>query len=341
MTAHEAGLSIGLGWAAAARPGEYGPLAAYAEEIGVDELVVYSDLMFRPPLGPLLEMAAATERMELGLGCLTPFTVHPVEIAGQVAYLDALSGGRAHLGLVRGAWLDKLGLEQRRAITAIRETWEIVSKLLAGDTSGVSGRVFRLEPGLSLEYEPERSRVPLAIGTWSPKLAELAGELADEVEIGGTGNPEMAEVIRNRMAPGAERAGRDVGQIQVSFNPMLVVDEDGPAAEALARRMGAMYVEVVGHLDPTVSLDPDMMNRMRALLAQDDHEAAGRLVPVDLLRRFLVCGTPTQVVDHLLELEAAGVDKVYLGNPFGLEERRGLEVLAERIIPALARARVR
>ncbi|GAA4091278.1 LLM class flavin-dependent oxidoreductase [Nocardioides kongjuensis] len=333
-----AGLRIGLGWAASGRPGSYAPLARYAEENGVDELVVYSDLLFRPPLGPLLEMAAATDRVQLGLGCLTPFTVHPVEIAGQVAYLDAASGGRAHLGLVRGAWLHQLGLDQRRAITAVRETADIVARLLRDDRSGMNGTVFQLAAGLGLQYDVHRDRIPLVIGTWSPRMAALAGEIADEIEVGGTANPDMAKVIRDLAAPGAERAGRDVDDLVVSFNPMLVVDEDRSAAEALARARGAMYVEAVGHLDPTVDLDPDLIERIRDLLADGDEEGAGRLVPAALLRRFLVCGTPSDVVDHLVELASAGVDKVYLGNPFGLDERRGLELLVERVLPAVRAA---
>lgn len=329
---------IGLGWAAKMSPGEYGPLAAFAEQVGIDALVVYSDLMFQPPLGPLLEMASATERVGLGLGCLTPYTVHPVEIAGQLAYLDAASDGRATLGLVRGAWLDQLGLDQHRAITAVRETWEIVRRLLTGDKSGFQGKVFTLGAGLGLQYSPRRESVPLAVGTWSPKLAALAGEIADEVEIGGTANPGMVRVIRDLVAPGAERAGRSAEDLQVTYNPMLVVDEDGDAAEARARQMGAMYVAVVGPHDPTIDLDPDLLRRMDELLAVDDHEAAGRLISTDLLRKFLVCGTPNQVVDHLVELKHAGVDRVYLGNPFGLDEQSGLKLLAEKVLPAMRTA---
>jgi 5,10-methylenetetrahydromethanopterin reductase len=305
--------------------------------MGVDALVVYSDLMFQPPLGPLLEMATATTRVELGLGCLTPFTLHPVEITGQLAYLDAVSDGRASLGLVRGAWLHQLGIDQRLAISAVRETWEIATRLLTGDRSGFSGKVFTLGAGLGLQYEPRRSQVPLTVGTWSPKMAALAGEIADEVEVGGTANPAMVGVIRERAATGAVSAGRSVGDLAVSFNPMLVVDDDGPAAEALARRLGAVYVEVVGQLDPTLELDPEMLIRMRTLLAEEDHETAGRLVSTELLRKFLVCGTPTQVVDHLVELRAAGLDKVYLGNPFGLDEASGLDVLGKQVLPALKR----
>lgn len=336
MSAHHSRqFEIGLGWAGKMKPGEYGPLASYAEEMGIDALVVYSDLMFQPPIGPLLEMAAATQRVQLTLGCLTPYTVHPVDIAGQLAYLDAASNGRANLGLVRGAWLNQLGLDQTRTISAIRDTWAIVTRLLTGDRSGYQGKVFTLGQGLGLQHDPERTQVPLTIGTWSPKLAALAGEIADEVEIGGTSNPEMVKVIRGLTERGARGAGRNPDDLLVSYNPMLVVDDDGAAAEALARTMGAMYVAVVGPYDPTIDLDPELLQRMTDLVDADDAVTAGKLISDDLLRKFLVCGTPTQVVDHLLSLKHAGVDRVYLGNPFGVNEAAGLKLLRDKVLPQL------
>jgi len=73
-------------------------------------------------------MARVTERIRLGPAALNPFTLHPYEIAGQTAMLDLVSGGRAYLGLVKGAWLDRLGLTEERPLTALREAVEIVQR---------------------------------------------------------------------------------------------------------------------------------------------------------------------------------------------------------------------
>ena len=66
-------------------------------------LSVYHDLLDQPAIGPLLLMARVTERIRLGPAALNPFTLHPYEIAGQVAMLDPVSGGRAFLGIAKGA----------------------------------------------------------------------------------------------------------------------------------------------------------------------------------------------------------------------------------------------
>ena len=193
MTARE----LGLGLQTDKRPGDYAPLARVAEDAGFDVVTTFNDLWFQPALPALLEIAAATERVRVGPSCLNAFTVHPVELAGQVAALDLVSHGRAFLGLAAGAWLGDLGLEQHRPVTTIAEAWEVVVRLLAGDRSGFAGEVFQLAPGRGLVYAPERERVPLLVGTWSPRLTAFAAGRADELKLGGSANPALVRLTRS------------------------------------------------------------------------------------------------------------------------------------------------
>jgi len=148
-------------------------------------LSVFNDLFYQPAIFPLLTMARVTERVRLGPAALNPTTLHPVEIAGQVAALDLASRGRAYAGMVTGSWLDQLGIDEGRPLTRLQEAVEVVRRLLAGDTSGFAGEQFTLAPGAGLAYEPLRRRVPLLIGTWRPRAAAFAATVADEVKIGG------------------------------------------------------------------------------------------------------------------------------------------------------------
>ena len=92
-------VEVGIGLQADKPPGAYARLARVAEEHGIDVISVYADLMFQPPLPALLEIAGATSTVRLGPACFNPFTMHPYEIAGQIAALDLASDGRAFLGL--------------------------------------------------------------------------------------------------------------------------------------------------------------------------------------------------------------------------------------------------
>ena len=107
---------------------------------------VFHDLFYQPAIFPLLVLARTTERVRLGPAGLNARTLHPVEIAGQVASLDLASHGRAYLGLVAGSWLDRLGLEDERPLSRLREAVEVTRRLLAGDLSGFAGECFTLAP---------------------------------------------------------------------------------------------------------------------------------------------------------------------------------------------------
>jgi 5,10-methylenetetrahydromethanopterin reductase len=262
---------------------------------------VFHDLLFQPAIFPLLEIAAATERVRLGPAALNPSTLHPVELAGQAAALDLASDGRAYLGLVAGAWLDRLGLDESRPVERMREAVEVVRRLLAGDRSGFAGGHFALSPGTGLEYGPARRQIPLMIGTWRPRMAALAGEVADEVKIGGCANPDMVRLMR-------EWIGND--EVGIVVGAVTVVAEDGDAAREHARREAGMYLEVVGDLDPTISGSPP-------------------------LEKFTIAGTPEEVAEHARRLFDAGVKRVEFGTPQGLTTAHGVELLCDRVLPLL------
>ena len=317
---------LGLGLQTDKRPGEYAALARIAERAGFDVVTTFNDLWYQPALPALLEIAGATERVRVGPSCLNPFTLHPVELAGQTAVLDIASRGRAFLGLAAGAWLGGLGIEQRHPVAAVAEAWEIVCCLLAGDRCGFEGEVFRLEPGAGLAYEPERRRVPLLVGTWSPRLTAFAAEHADELKLGGTANPAIVRLARQRLGPA------DVG---IVAGAVTVVDHDGGRAREHARRRVAMYLDVVAELDATAALDPELLSALVERVAAGDTDGAARLVSDDTLDLFAFAGTPAQVARQAEDLLEAGARRVEFGSPHGLDERAGVDLLAREVVPRL------
>jgi 5,10-methylenetetrahydromethanopterin reductase len=325
----DGGRELGLGLQTDKHPGDYGPLAQLAEDAGFDVVTTFNDLWFQPALPALLEIARATTRVRVGPSCLNPFTVHPVEIAGQIAALDAASNGRAFLGLARGTWLEPLGLDQSDPVTAIRETWEIVRLLLAGDDSGFTGRRFSLPERQRLRFPVLRDQVPLLVGTWAPRLSAFAGKEARELKVGGSANPDVVPVIR-------ERIGNP--DVRIVLGAVTVVDEDGERARSIARREVAMYLAVVAELDPTVSLEPEIVARIRALVATGDDEGAGALISDDVLDRFAFAGSPEQIAAHVEAVFDAGAGRVDFGTPHGVPEQRGVELLCTEVLPRLRSA---
>ena len=250
-------------------------------------------------------MARVTERVRLGPAALNPFTLHPYEIAGQIAMLDSVSRGRAYVGLAKGAWLDRLGIDERRPLVALREAAAIVRALLAGDEAGVAGERFSLSAGTRLAYPRFRDVVPLLVGTWGRATAAWAGSVADELKVGGSANPDLVPVVR-------EWLGNE--NVRIVLGAVSVVDEDGAWARERARAAVAPYLEVVAGLDPTV-----------------DHSAPPKLA------RFCIAGTPEEVAARVEELWDAGVDRVELGTPQGRTTPAGIALICDRVLPLLGR----
>lgn len=248
-------------------------------------------------------MARVTERVRLGPAALNPFTLHPYEIAGQIAMLDAVSNGRAYLGLAKGAWLDRLGIDEDRPLRGLQEAVALVRALLSGDTSGIAGERFTLEPGVELAYPRAREAVPLMIGTWGPETARWAGTVADELKIGGSANPDLVPIVRNWI---------DNAAVRIVTGCVTVVDEDGHWARAHATERVRPYLDVVARHDPT--LEPGAAPQ---------------------LDRFCIAGTPDEVAERVVELWEAGVSRVELGTPQGRTTLSGVELVCDRVLPLL------
>jgi 5,10-methylenetetrahydromethanopterin reductase len=328
-------VEIGLGVQSDKRHDDYARLAVLAEDCGFDVLSVFSDLWFQPPIYALLEMARVTSRVRLGAACWNPYTLHPYEIAGQAAALQQASDGRAYVGLARGAWMDELSITQTRPLTRLREAVQLVRALLSGDVSGVRAEVYPLAAGAGMRYELPEFLPPVLIGTWGAKAAALAGQLADELKIGGSANPLMVDVMRQRLAPGLAQAGRPQDAVGLVVGAVTVVDEDGAAARSRARTEVAMYLAVVAELDPTCNVPDELLAEVKRHLTQGDHSRAGACIPDDVLDLFAFSGTPDHVAEQAQRLIDAGARRVEFGTPHGLTDAGGIELLGRRVLPQL------
>ncbi len=306
----------------------YARHAAAAESYGFDGVSVFADLGFQPPATALAVIASNSSRLRVGAACQNPTLLHPVEIAGQLATLDLLSGGRAYGGLARGAWLQGFALPAADAAGRLAECVAIIRAVLAGDDSGFDGSHFTVPPGFRLRYPVRRDRVDLLIGTWGRRTAALAARLAvDEVKVGGTANPDMVTLMRSWLGP-------DVGLVA---GAVTVCDGDSAAARHHARREVATYLDVVAGLDPTVTVPPDELTNMRERLRVGDIVGAAASISSDTLRRFALAGTPAEIADQANALYQAGATRIEFGTPHGIEPLHGLALLGQQTLPALDR----
>src|SRR4029453_15990657 len=117
-------------------------LAMAAEAKGFASVWFAENPLERGALPALAACAAATRRIELGIGVWNPFLRHPAQIAMDASTLDELSEGRLALGIGSGLAgpIRRLGIDNAKPLAALKATFPIVRGLLPGEPRPPKGR---------------------------------------------------------------------------------------------------------------------------------------------------------------------------------------------------------
>jgi 5,10-methylenetetrahydromethanopterin reductase len=319
------------------RASEYIALAQLVNRYDFDRVTVYCDAPYHPSFPPLMLMAPHIQRAQLGIAAIPPARIHPIDIAAQMALLTDVAHAGAYVGLARGAWLEDHAItEPKPVVQAIREAVDVMRYMWGGKTGGYNGQIYQLAEHVRAPYPLPQTEIPVLIGTWGRQLASVAGEIADEVKIGGSANPDVVPVMQQYIAVGEQKAGRQKGHVKVAIGAVTVIDEDRESAREAVRRSVALYLPVVAPLDPSVNVEPELIQRIQSHTERGESAQAARLISGDLLERFAFGGNVDDIIRQVASLYEAGASRVELGTPHGLTDSAlGVRLIGEKVIPAL------
>lgn len=298
-------------------PAEAVELGCMVEHAGFDRLGISCVALWPDTYQLQALIAARTDRIHIGSMVTNPYTRHPAVHASALATLQELSGGRAFCGIGVGAGLEELGMDYPRPVRTLRESVAAMRGLLAGETVTFDGEIVELD-GAQLIRPPDVP-VPIAIGTRSPGVMKLAGEVADIALVGARHlTPEIVARYRGWLAEGAARVGRDVNDVEVLPRVTLCVSDDEELAVQSVKRFAAHYLDILGDYGPPV--DPELRTKIVATLSNAtgwyfdlnryDPPEMLDLIDTDLARKFAIVGTPEQCADQIRELQALGFEGV-------------------------------
>jgi F420-dependent oxidoreductase-like protein len=232
-------------------------------------------------------LATLTSRITLGT-LVSPVTFrHPSLLAKAVVTADHVSGGRVALGIGTG-WMEaehsQYGfrfppLQER--LELLEEQLEIIVRQWTQESVDFDGRHYRVEGLRALPKPVQQPRPPVIVGgSARPRTARLAARLADEYNTIFASADELRERRANVL-----RACAEVGREPLVFSLMTgcVVGRDTAELHERVRRLLAK----TGRED-----DPAAFVRER--------------------RDRMVLGTMEEVVERLRELEALGVERIFL-----------------------------
>ena len=196
----------------------------YAEEKGFEAVWQAESRLVRDAIVPMAAYAAVTEKLKVGSGVINNWTRNIGLLAATFLTLDDLAPNRVICGI--GAWWDPLaanvGIERRKPLTAMRETVEVLRRLLNMERVTFHGEFLHVTD-IELDVvhgRREPRNVPIMIGATGPKMMELTGEIADGAVMNYCVAPEYNDQALEQLEAGAKRVGRTLDDLD---RPQLIV----------------------------------------------------------------------------------------------------------------------
>ncbi|MBM3508836.1 MAG: LLM class flavin-dependent oxidoreductase [Alphaproteobacteria bacterium] len=321
-------------------------VARQAEARGFKRVWLAEDHHSRDIFVQAAVIAGTTRSIGIGLGIVNPYTRHPAQIAMGVADLEELGGPRVTLGL-GAAWsaIGAHGLANPRPIRALKEAGEICRGLLEGQQVTYEGEIFRLPaPGARLSFPLARARVPLYFGSMGPKTLAMAAPIADGLLFSVFCSPRFVAERMTHVTAALARAGRAPADLDIAGYIIFAVDRDGAAARHAAKKLVAHYVRRIRDdlRYQAAGLDPTRMAAMKqdlnAAFKEGRWTQAVAEVPDDVVTALAVAGTPDECVAGLRAYAAAGIRRPVLYHALGPDRVAAIDLIADRVRPALAPA---
>jgi probable F420-dependent oxidoreductase len=287
--------------------------------------------------------ANGTRRIQLGTGVAIAFARSPMTLAMLGNDLQTVTRGRFFLGLgsqVRAHVERRYGVgwsrpvaRMRELVLAIRHIW---SSWATGSKPAFEGEFSThtlmppvFDPGPNLHGNP-----PIFLAAVGERMAAVAGEVADGLLLHSFVTERyVREVADTAVRAGAQRAGRDRRDIEVSY-PAFVMTGSTEAelvrAAAAVRQQVAFYGSTPSYL-PVLALHgwDDLHSELHALSKRGDWDAMTALVDDEVLSAFAVAGPPTTAAKQLASRFGDIVDRVTVYMPYDVQVDCVDELVAE------------
>jgi F420-dependent oxidoreductase-like protein len=189
-------------------------LARRADSLGYESLWVTHGIG-RDALLTLSAYAHVAPHAGLGTGVIPIYPRHPALMAQEALTLSDISGGRLRLGLGvshKSMMTDALGLDMARPLEVTREYVAVLRQALTGRAQHQGAR-YRVNWQSGLPKLPPPP--PVLLGGLSPRMLELAGEIADGVVL-WLASPAY---VRDKAVPairrGREKAGKPLDGFEI------------------------------------------------------------------------------------------------------------------------------
>ena len=202
----------------------------YAESVGFEAVWQAESRLVRDAIVPMAAYAAVTDHLKVGSGVINSWSRNIGLLAATFLTLDDLAPNRIICGI--GAWWDPLarnvGIQRRKPLTAMRETVEVLRRLLNMERVTFHGEFIHVD-GIELDVvhgRREPRNVPIMIGATGDNMMEMTGEIADGALLNYCVPPEYNQRALELLEAGARKSGRTLDDIDRPQLMVCSVDHD-------------------------------------------------------------------------------------------------------------------
>jgi probable F420-dependent oxidoreductase len=278
-------------------------IAAAADAAGLDAAWT-SEFNDRSAIVALAAMAQHTKRSRIGSAIAYAVGRSPLILANEARGIDELSAGRLVLGLGTGTKGMQIGwhgvgdpespaVRLEELVPLLRRIW----KLHEGPVRH-EGRFYSMNLTATAEVlPPVRDQIPIYTAGVNRRMIETAGRVSDGLVCHPTFSSRYVhEVVRPAIAKGAERTGRDPGEVEVVGMLLCSVHDDEEVARRELAAQLAFYAAPRAYA-PMLEASgfATEAERIRKAFADRDHQAMSAAVSDEMLDAIGVAGTPEQV----------------------------------------------
>ena len=281
--------------------------------------------------------ATQTKNIRLGAGVVNAAYWHPINLAGEAAMADLISGGRVDLGIGSGAYqreFDRMrpGLDQKDGYKYLQEMLPLVKELWKGDVTH-EGEHWQFPASTSCP-KPVQDEMPLWVAARSPITFDYAVEQNCNIMSWPLTMPfSEAEAYRERLDDAIAKTDKPfTGKwAMMRHTAVYKTQEDKQAALDAVRSVLAMF----GNL---MMKSGEVTNGFPSKVPLESLEGNVRVDP-EMLAANLAFGSPEEVTDKLKQYEALGVDAFIYYASMGLDmrqQKRSLQLFIDEVMPAFA-----
>ena len=287
------------------------------------------------PFQILTWWAHETTNIRLGCGVANAAYWHPINIAGEAAMLDLLSGGRLEFGLGSGAYqreFDRMkpGLDQKDSWQYMQEMLPLIRELWKGDVAH-DGQFWQFPKATSCP-KPLQQEVPFWVAARSPITFDYAVRNNCNILSWPLTLPfSEAEKYRGLLDDAIANHNPDwSGRFcMMRHAGVYETEADRQATVAAIRQVLAQFGNLMLKKGDVIDGFPEAVP-----LAELDGNVR---VDPESLETNLLFGSPDTVIEKLKAYEAMGVDAFIYYASMGLDmevQHRSLDLFIDKVMPA-------